>query len=77
MDGATIYRVALGDDVQPDAWQLALATDAWPQVLIAPTGSGKTAAVTLEWAVHRLRSPDTTPLWLGWCWWTLWKRCSP
>ena len=61
MDGATIYRVVLGEDVQPDVWQLVLATDVWPQVQIAPTGSGKTAAVKLEWAAHRLRSPDTTP----------------
>ena len=67
MDGATIYRVAFGEDRRPDAWQLALTTDAWPRVLIAPTGSGKTAAVTLGWAAHRLRSPDTTPRRLVWC----------
>ena len=41
--------------------------EAWPRVLIAPTGSGKTAAVTLGWAAHRLRSPDTTPRRLVWC----------
>ncbi len=67
MDGAIIYRVVFGEDVQPDGWQLALATDAWPRVLVAPTGSGKTAAVTLGWAAHRLRSPDTTPRRLVWC----------
>ena len=39
----------------------------WPQVLIAPTGSGKTAAVTLGWAAHRLRAPDATPRRLVWC----------
>ena len=32
-----------------------------------PTGSGKTAAVTLGWAAHRLRSPDETPRRLVWC----------
>ncbi len=39
----------------------------WPRLLIAPTGSGKTAAVTLGWAVRRLRSPATTPRRLVWC----------
>ena len=67
MDGATLYRIALGDEASPDPWQLALATEAWPAVLVAPTGSGKTAAVTLGWAAHRLRSPETTPRRLVWC----------
>ena len=67
LDGKTLYRIALGDNKRPDPWQLALATDAWPRVLVAPTGSGKTAAVTLGWAAHRLRSPDTTPRRLIWC----------
>ena len=67
MDGDAIYRVVFGKDVQPDDWQLALTTDAWPRVLIAPTGSGKTAAVTLGWAAHRLRNPETTPRRLVWC----------
>ncbi len=67
MDAATLYRLTLGADRQPDPWQAALATDAWPQVLIAPTGSGKTAAVTLGWASHRLRSPEATPRRLVWC----------
>ncbi len=67
MNAATLYRLALGADRQPDAWQIALATDEWPRVLIAPTGSGKTAAVTLGWAAHRLRNPGTTPRRLIWC----------
>ena len=67
VDGALLYRLVLGEDVEPDAWQLGLATHAWPRVLIAPTGSGKTAAVTLGWAAHRLRDPDTTPRRLVWC----------
>ncbi len=67
MDGAAIYRIVFGADCQPDGSQLALMTDAWPQVLIAPTGSGKTAAVTLGWAAHRLGSPDATPRRLVWC----------
>ena len=67
MKSTTVYRVALGEDRQPDAWQIALMTDVWPRVLIAPTGSGKTAAATLGWAARRLRSPDTTPRRLVWC----------
>ena len=67
MDGAAIYRIVFGAECQPDGWQLALTTDAWPQVLIAPTGSGKMAAVTLGWAAHRLRNPENTPRRLIWC----------
>ena len=67
MDGSTIYRLAFGADQQPDQWQLALTAGEWPRVLVAPTGSGKTAAVTLGWAAHRLRSPDATPRRLVWC----------
>ena len=67
MNTSTLYHLALGAERQPDAWQVALATDAWPRVLVAPTGAGKTAAVTLGWAAHRLRSPDTTPRRLVWC----------
>ena len=66
-DGAGLYQLALGAEVRPDPWQLLLATDSWPSVLIAPTGSGKTAAVTLGWAAHRLRSPDRTLRRLVWC----------
>ena len=67
MDGVTIYRIAFGTDAQPDPWQQALMNSAWPKVLIAPTGSGKTAAVTLGWAAHRLRSPHEIPRRLVWC----------
>ena len=65
--GSTIYRVALGEDRQPDAWQLALTSYVWLGVLITATGSGKTAAVTLGWAAHRLRDPQTAPRRLIWC----------
>ncbi len=67
MESATLYRIALGGGVRPDEWQVELMTGPWPQVLVAPTGSGKTAAVTLGWAAHRLRNPDTTPRRLVWC----------
>lgn len=66
-DGESLYRLIFGAEGRADPWQLALATDSWPSVLIAPTGSGKTAAVTLGWAAHRLRSPHQTPRRLVWC----------
>ena len=67
LDIADLYRIALGDKKRPDSWQQDLATGAWPSVLVAPTGSGKTAAVTLGWAARRLRSPNETPRRLVWC----------
>ena len=66
-DVESIYRCALGPDRSPDAWQRDLATNEWPDVLIAPTGSGKTAAVTLGWAARRMRAPDATSRRLVWC----------
>lgn len=70
MNGAdidTLYSVALGSDKSPDSWQRDLATKQWPDVLIAPTGSGKTAAVTLGWAARRIQSPSATRRRLVWC----------
>ena len=62
-----IYSLAFDQDISPDNWQRQFATDAWPKVLIASTGSGKTAGVTLGWAAHRMRAPATTPRRLVWC----------
>ena len=62
-----IYSLAFGRDICTDLWQHQFATDEWPEVLIAPTGSGKTAGVTLGWAAHRLRTPEATPRRLVWC----------
>ena len=63
-----IFEAALGSSAQPYRWQRALAEDGdWPEVLIAPTGSGKTAGVTLAWVCHRLRRPESTPRRLVWC----------
>lgn len=67
MDIEDIYGVALGKHVKPDDWQRRFALEAWPEVLVAPTGSGKTAGVTLGWIAHRLRAPDATPRRLVWC----------
>ena len=52
---------------RPYAWQRDLADGDWPEVLIAPTGSGKTAGVTLAWMNRRLRHHDSTPRRLVWC----------
>ena len=67
MNTSEIYNLAFGRDTSPDPWQQQFATDEWPEVLIAPTGSGKTAGVTLGWAAHRLRAPKATPRRLVWC----------
>lgn len=67
MDIWQIYRHALGPDHYAYGWQVTLASNDWPQVLVAPTGSGKTAGVTLGWAVHRLNRPTETPRRLVWC----------
>ncbi len=60
-----LFTALLGE--RPFAWQRAVAQGEWPEVLIAPTGSGKTAGVTLAWAHRRLLNPDTTPSRLVWC----------
>ena len=67
MDSVSIYKAVFGERKTAYAWQARFATDAWPEVLIAPTGSGKTAGVTLAWAAHRIREPDKTPRRLVWC----------
>ena len=66
-DVADIYRIAFGRDASPDRWQQRFGSDEWPEILIAPTGSGKTAGVTLGWAAHRLHAPAATPRRLVWC----------
>lgn len=42
-------------------------TDEWPDVLTAPTGLGKTAAVVLAWCWRRIRMPNVTPRRLVYC----------
>ena len=65
LGASAVYRQAFG--AEPDAWQIALAATEWPRILVAPTGSGKTAAVTLGWAAHRLNRRPETPRRLVWC----------
>jgi CRISPR-associated endonuclease/helicase Cas3 len=63
----TIYRHAYGREIAPYPFQRKLAEDAAIQVLIAPTGLGKTAGVTLGWVWRRLSKPRETPRRLIWC----------
>lgn len=63
----TVYRRACGQDVVPYPFQRAVADTPEADILIAPTGLGKTAAVTLGWAWRRLTVPASTPRRLVWC----------
>jgi len=67
LDFGDLFGTAFARPISPFNWQLALAEGDWPKVLIAPTGSGKTAGVTLGWMYHRLHKPDSTPGRLIWC----------
>ena len=67
MEADQIYRAAFGREVRPDLWQCKFMEMDWPEILIAPTGAGKTAGVTLGWVAHRLRAPKRTPRRLVWC----------
>lgn len=62
-----LFATALGGSLEAFPWQCTFAEGDWPEVLIAPTGSGKTAGVTLAWMHHRLQRPDSTPRKLVWC----------
>ena len=62
-----VFQAAFGAETRPFEWQRALAEGVFPAVLVAPTGSGKTAGVTLAWAYHRLVKPEATPSRLVWC----------
>lgn len=62
-----VYRRAYGRELAPYPFQRAIAENLGVDILIAPTGLGKTAAVTLGWASRRLTAPATTPRRLVWC----------
>ena len=67
IDFRSLFRTAFSGMGKPFSWQIELANGSWPEVLIAPTGSGKTAGVTLGWMYHRLIRPSKTPRRLIWC----------
>jgi len=61
-----LFEIAFGAGGSPYEWQRRIVLN-WPDVLIAPTGSGKTAGVTLGWAARRILDPVATPRRLVWC----------
>jgi CRISPR-associated endonuclease/helicase Cas3 len=63
----SVYHRAYGREISPYPFQHALAEKSAVDILIAPTGLGKTAAVTLGWAWRRLTAPAETPRRLVWC----------
>lgn len=52
---------------EPHPYQTRLATRAFPETLIIPTGFGKTAAVIASWLWKRNRDPVNTPTRLIYC----------
>lgn len=67
MDFDANFRRAVGGDLTPYPYQRRLALEGLPDALEAPTGLGKTAAVTLAWLHRRQTHPDETPRRLVWC----------
>ena len=61
------FAAAMGGDAEPFAYQQALADNAWPDALIAPTGLGKTAAVALAWLWKLVTIPGSVPRRLVYC----------
>ncbi|AWK85803.1 CRISPR-associated endonuclease Cas3'' [Azospirillum thermophilum] len=57
----------MGNPLQPYEYQRRLAVEPWPEVLIAPTGLGKTAAIVLGWLWRRRIAREDTPLRLVLC----------
>ncbi len=63
----SFFSKARGAAQEPLPYQQRLATADWPNVLIVPTGLGKTAAVVLAW-LYRVWSVDpATPRRLVYC----------
>ena len=64
MNYVRFFHIATG--AHPYAYQKALAEHDW-DVLIAPTGLGKTAAVIVAWLWRRRAHPNSTPRRLVYC----------
>lgn len=65
-----LFRQAMGlpADTAPFPYQVRLAQGPWPDLLDAPTGIGKTAAITLAWIFkRRVQADPDTPRRLIWC----------
>ncbi len=64
----SFFARAMGESKHtPYEYQRRLALEPWPEVLIAPTGMGKTAAVVLGWMWRRRIAREDTPLRLVLC----------
>lgn len=71
-DISSIYEAALGTGARPFGYQQRIAEHGLPELLDAPTGSGKTPAIMLAWLFRILLHPDqairqATPTRLIWC----------
>jgi|GEM_PF-1967453 len=65
-DFASFFRKITGHPA-PFAYQVGLATEAWPDVVDVPTGLGKTAAVLAAWLWKRLNDDAQTGRRLIYC----------
>lgn len=57
----SFFSLALGKNALPYSYQQALAEQDWPDILVAPTGLGKTAAVMLAWAWKHVSGDTQKP----------------
>jgi len=67
VDYSGFFAAAMGKDITPYPYQLALANSPWPDALKVETGIGKTAAVILAWIYKRLLNDPHTPRRLVYC----------
>ena len=66
MDFDAFFRAGSGNN-PPYPYQARLATGAWPETLVVPTGFGKTAAVLAAWLWKRGQRDAMTPRRLVYC----------
>ncbi|MGH3951843.1 MAG: DEAD/DEAH box helicase, partial [Pseudonocardiaceae bacterium] len=69
MSFTDFVRAAMGGPSDPYPYQVRLAEEGLPDVLRAPTGTGKTLAAVLPWLYRRTTHPEdavrtVTPHWL-------------
>lgn len=62
-----VFKSAFKSNISPYPYQLAIASNPWPQLIHIPTGMGKTAAVIISWLFKRLIDDPETPRRLVYC----------
>jgi CRISPR-associated endonuclease/helicase Cas3 len=72
MNFQELVTICTSGQLQPYDYQQRIAEDGLPEVLVVPTGAGKTMAVVLAWLYRRRFHPDlavraATPRWLVIC----------